>query len=193
MERAFPGNILLIHLLNGLAAFAPVQALAAFVARDLLYLLVLGLLAVWARGGAEARRWILLAALSAGLGLMANQLLGALLQTPRPFVAGDAVLRIAHPANPSFPSDHGVIFWSIGFCLGLRGPLRRVGVAVRWAGLAVAWARVSLGVHYPLDFLGAAAVALAAVVLVLRQEARLMPVVARLEALHAGLAGRLAG
>ncbi len=191
MEQAFPGNLLLVHLFNGLAGFAPVQALAVFVARDLVYLLVLALLLAWVRGGVEARRWVLLAGLSVVLGLAVNQVLGALLQTPRPFVAGDAVQRIAHRVNPSFPSDHGVIFWAVGFCLGLRGPLLRLGMAARWAGLAVAWARVSLGVHYPLDFLGAALVALAAVVLVLRHEGRIAPWAARLESLHAGIAAHL--
>jgi undecaprenyl-diphosphatase len=50
---------------------------------------------------------------------------------------------------------------SIGLTL-LCGGAFRLATAVWAAGIAVAWARVFLGVHFPLDMVGAIAVASAA-------------------------------
>ncbi len=192
MEQAFPGNLLLFHLINATASPNPLlRALAVFCASDLVWLLLAALAGLWLAGTAEMRFRLLLAGLSAALGLAANAALGGLLATPRPFMAGLGHLLIHHAADASFPSDHGTLFWTIGLALGARGPLTRFGSAVRWAGLAVAWGRVYLGVHYPLDFLGAFAMAFGAVVLVLRQEPRLMPLALTLERLRAALPGLL--
>jgi undecaprenyl-diphosphatase len=47
-------------------------------------------------------------------------------------------------------------------------------------GLPVAWARIYLGVHFPLDILGAAFVGLGSARLVWRQESRLITPLMRL-------------
>jgi undecaprenyl-diphosphatase len=48
----------------------------------------------------------------------------------------------------------------------LLGGVTRYGVAILLSGLAVAWARVFVGVHYPLDMVGAVAVACLAFLLI---------------------------
>lgn len=70
-----------------------------------------------------------------------------------------------HAAESSFPSDHMTVFAGVGLTLLFNGALRLAAVVLT-TGLAVAWARVFLGVHYPLDMVGAVAVAGAAYVVV---------------------------
>ncbi len=69
---------------------------------------------------------------------------------------------ISHPADNGFPSDHGLVMFSAAFAL-LSLRLRSLGLFVLLASLPVAWSRIFLGVHFPLDMVGAAAVAVVAV------------------------------
>lgn len=41
----------------------------------------------------------------------------------------------------------------------MQGGLRRAGIALALFGLPIAWSRIYLGVHFPLDMVGAIAVA----------------------------------
>ncbi|MFM0220296.1 MULTISPECIES: phosphatase PAP2 family protein [Paraburkholderia] len=70
-----------------------------------------------------------------------------------------------HARDSSFPSDHVTIIWCIALTL-LSGQARRFGLLTLLGGLAVAWARVFVGLHFPLDMVGAVAVAFAACALV---------------------------
>ncbi|STV87131.1 PAP2 family protein [Klebsiella michiganensis] len=64
---------------------------------------------------------------------------------------------INHPADNSFPSDHGTVMFSAAFALlSLRS--RAAGLFLLLAALPVAWSRIFLGVHFPLDMVGAALV-----------------------------------
>lgn len=118
--------------------------------------LVLGLL--W--GKKENRITVLTTLLSAGLALLISVTLGHLWPMPRPFVVGIGHTLVPHAASASFPSDHAVLTWAVGFAFLLAPGYRKVGILLSVAGVAVAWARVYLGVHFPVDMLGAAAVAI---------------------------------
>jgi undecaprenyl-diphosphatase len=63
-----------------------------------------------------------------------------------------------HAPDSSFPSDHVTVLASVGLTL-LFGGTFRLAAAVLMLGLAIAWARVFVGVHFPLDMVGAVAVA----------------------------------
>ena len=65
---------------------------------------------------------------------------------------------LAHQAETSFPSDHAVVFFALGLAF-MRGSLRKAGALLVLFGIAVGWARVYLGVHFPFDIVGALAVA----------------------------------
>ncbi|MDE3029471.1 MAG: phosphatase PAP2 family protein [Paracoccaceae bacterium] len=185
MEAWVPGNLALFNLLNASATPTPVlRALAHLFAVDALYALMLAMTVVWFTGTAAARRSLMLAVSAVAAGVVVNVLIGTVLGTPRPFAAGIGHQLLAHSADASFPSDHGTVVWSIGLCLIATGQAR-FGRGVMWLGLLVAWARVYLGVHYPLDFLGGFAVAFGAVVVVLRHEWRLVPYMHAIEAWHA--------
>ncbi|MFC5520558.1 phosphatase PAP2 family protein [Polaromonas jejuensis] len=132
---------------------------AALVADDLIYLIPVLLVGLWLWGREGRRNLALRAALVAMLGIGLNQLIGLAWPHPRPFAIGLGHTWIAHAADSSFPSDHMTVFSSIGISLLLGGEVW-FGVLTLAAALCVGWARVFLGVHYPLDMLGAIGVAL---------------------------------
>lgn len=128
------------------------------IADDLIYLIPVLLIAMWLWGGRTHRNLAIEACLVTLLALGANQLIGLVWQHPRPSMIGLGHTWIAHAADSSFPSDHVTVFASIGLTL-LLGGARRLAIAVLATGFAVAWARVFVGVHFPLDMVGAVAVA----------------------------------
>lgn len=111
---------------------------------------------VW---GAPQRRGALLAVAAAMLvGQGVNQLLGLLGFEPRPFMVPVGHALMAHAADNGFPSDHATLVWALGAGLLLTGAAPRCGAATCLYGIAVAWSRVWLGVHFPSDMLASALV-----------------------------------
>ncbi|ACH39164.1 undecaprenyl diphosphate phosphatase, putative [Citrifermentans bemidjiense Bem] len=122
---------------------------------DLIPLLLLGL---WLQGDYARRNLAIKSCLIALLGVAANQIVGVVWPHPRPFMIGLGHAWIQHAADPSFPSDHMTVFAGVGLTLLLDGA-GEWGIATMLTGLCVAWARVFLGVHFPLDMVGAVGVA----------------------------------
>ena len=101
-----------------------------------------------------------------------GQIIGLIWPHPRPFMISVGHTLIPHTADPSFPSDHATVFSVVSLCLLLAGEIVP-GVAMLLIGLCVAWARLYLGVHFPLDMVGAMAVALVGYLLVMPAWSRL--------------------
>jgi undecaprenyl-diphosphatase len=139
---------------------------AVVIADDLIYLVPLLLIGMWLWGDSRHRNQAIKACLVALLALGANQLIGLAYTHPRPFMIGLGHTWTYHAPDSSFPSDHVTILTSIGLTL-LFGGTFRLAAAVLMLGLAVAWARVFVGVHFPLDMIGAVAVACVAYVVTL--------------------------
>ena len=133
-------------------------AVAAAIANELIYLIPIVLTAMWLWGDHRQRALALKACVVAALGLGAGQLIGFTWPHPRPFMIGLGHTWMPHAADASFPSDHLTVFSAVGICMALDGE-SALGIALLAMGLAVAWARIYLGVHFPLDMLGAAGVA----------------------------------
>ncbi|MFN3362399.1 MAG: undecaprenyl-diphosphatase [Allorhizobium sp.] len=113
----------------------------------------------WIFGGNRLRHALLVAGIAALAGLFLNQAIGLFWPHPRPFVIGLGRQLIAHQPDPSFPSDHLTVVWAVAFSLlGASGTARRLGVAAALLGLIIAWGRIFVGVHFPFDMLGSAAV-----------------------------------
>lgn len=74
---------------------------------------------------------------------------------PRPFVLGLGRMLIAHEPTSSFPSLHTTFVFSMAFALLLQTGSRGIALFVMLLGFATAWARIFVGVHYPLDMAGA--------------------------------------
>jgi undecaprenyl-diphosphatase len=139
--------------------------IARFIADYVILLVPLSLIAMWLSGAERQRETALRACCVALLALGINQLIGLVWPHPRPFVMGIGHTFIEHAPDSSFPSDHGTIFACIALTLLLDGA-RRYGIVILLSGLAVAWARVFVGVHFPLDMVGAVAVAVVAFLLI---------------------------
>ena len=128
------------------------------IADDLIYLIPLLLLGFWLWGDHTRRSIALKASLVTLISLAVNQVICALWPHPRPFMIGLGHAWMTHVADPSFPSDHMTVFAGVGLTLLFDGAAGW-GVATLLIGLCVAWARVFLGVHFPLDMVGAVVVA----------------------------------
>lgn len=113
----------------------------------------------WLRGDDETRFAAIEAALAGMAALLMNQLIALAWWHPRPFAIHLGHAYLAHAADSSFPSDHLTLLWAVGFSLALHRQTRAAGVALSLLGVPMAWARIYLGVHYPLDMAGAALVA----------------------------------
>lgn len=146
----------------------------------------------WLRGS-ESTRKLLLEATAAGLaGLLINQIIGLVWQHPRPFMIGLGHTLIAHAADSSFPSDHLTLLWAVAFSLLTHRSARPAGITLAVLGLPVAWARIYLGVHFPLDMVGAAGVATLSAWLAFREMGWYMPFTYKLALrLHRVLFGKL--
>ncbi len=136
-----------------------------FAANDLVYGVPLLLTVLWLVGGSHRRNAALLALVIAMVGLGANQLIGMAWYQPRPFVLGLGHTWSTHAPDASFPSDHLTLFTSIGLGL-LFGRRGWIGAATLAVGLLVGWARVYVGLHFPLDMAGSLVVAMASTLLV---------------------------
>jgi undecaprenyl-diphosphatase len=155
---------------------------AGFWAQWLIWAVPAGLVLAWLRAESRTRQSLMLVALSGVVGLLINQLISLMWYHPRPFEIGLGHTYLAHAADSSFPSDHLTLYWSVTIAwLRLRGGKWAWGMV--WLGLPLAWARIYLGVHYPLDMVGAALVSVGSAQVALRSGERVIgPLLPLLEA-----------
>jgi len=112
------------------------------------------LLAGWwvARQAGDPAR--MAAALWAPLGMLLalalNQPIGAAVNGARPYASLPDILVLATPtADPSFPSDHAMVAGAVTAALFLVD--RRLGWVSAAAAVLMAFSRVYIAAHYPLD------------------------------------------
>ncbi|ENX14997.1 hypothetical protein F894_01374 [Acinetobacter sp. CIP 51.11] len=148
-------NLQLFHILN-----VPDQAsiwminYASLIAHDLVYLFLLIFAIAWFRGSYEVKTGIIKAFIFTAITLLMSEVLSAVLNTPRPFVMDVGRTLIEHAPTGSFPSNHMSIFSGIAFAYYFS-PQRDLGRILIWTAWLVAWSRVYVGVHFPIDMLGA--------------------------------------
>jgi len=146
--------------------------LATFFAEYAIWLVPATLVAAWLWGEPPTRRHALQAGVTAVAALLVSAGFGLAWDHPRPFVIGLGHTLIEHAPDSSFPSDHLTLLWSVAFSLLLHPRLRRAGAVLALLGVPMAWARIYVGVHYPFDMVGAAAVSAACAWLCNRPVAR---------------------
>ena len=127
---------------------------AFFIANDLLYCMILLFAWFWLRGNYDTKKQILKAFIFTSIAILISQCISHVYYHPRPFVMEIGRTLIYHAPNGSFPSDHMLIFSSIAFSY-LFSAQRKLGIFLLIMAWLVAWSRVYLGVHFPLDMLGA--------------------------------------
>ena len=148
-------NLSLFHLLN-----VPDQAsiwminYASLIAHDLVYFFLLIFAIAWFRGSYEVKTGIIKAFIFTAITLLMSEVLSTVLNTPRPFVMDVGRTLLEHAPTGSFPSNHMSIFSGIAFAYYFS-PQRDLGRILIWTAWLVAWSRVYVGVHFPIDMLGA--------------------------------------
>lgn len=192
METHFPLNIALFQAINaGADANSLVVAIARLVASYSPYAVIALLLFVWFRQGVTQRRALMVAGVAMLAGLAVNFTFASLMYAPRPFELEIGHTLLAHRPETSFPSDHVTFLLSLGFGLFATRVMPRLAWTLVGIGAATAWARVYLGVHFPLDMAGSTVISLAVAALSVKS-ARLLdaPFFDRVERLHSALFSR---
>lgn len=160
MKPMLAFNHSLFLLINASATASSIKVLLAeVIASQLIFAVPFILLALWIWGEPERRAGLASTATTAMLALGANQLAGLLWYEPRPFMIGIGRTLMAHVPENSFPSDHTTFILTVGFALLMTRAAPTWGKIVSALGVLVAWARIYLGLHFPLDMLASALIA----------------------------------
>ncbi|ATM90588.1 TPA: undecaprenyl-diphosphate phosphatase [Klebsiella aerogenes] len=125
---------------------------ATFIAKDLIIIVPLLVVALWL-WGPNQRQLVFKVMLALALSLSISWVIGHLFPHDRPFVGGVGYNFLHHAADDSFPSDHGTVIFTFALAFLFW---HRVwsGTLLLVIASAIAWSRVYLGVHWPLDMLG---------------------------------------
>ncbi len=133
-----------------------VMAAIAFVAaKVVIYLIPLHLIMIWTLGDRSVRRQALILFAALVFGLVISYLIGRIVPTQRPYLIPIGHALVEHRSSPSFPSNHGLIMFTYAITMAMLAHWRHA-LVIGAAGLTVAWARIYVGVHFPLDMIGAA-------------------------------------
>ncbi|WJV63307.1 undecaprenyl-diphosphatase [Pectobacteriaceae bacterium CE70] len=134
---------------------------ARFCADGTIFFIPVLLLWLWFFTGETGRRQALFCALTIEIALGLGALSGLFYFHPRPFMISLGYTWIHHTPDNSFPSDHATLLISAGLSL-FMSRAKITGSIVMTLALFAAWARVFLGVHFPMDMVGAAVVSVLA-------------------------------
>ena len=128
-------------------------------------LLLLGLWFGWR--GSETRerhqRGVMLAGIGVGVASAAVKISNLLYFRPRPFDALEVELLFYAPTDSSFPANPVAV--AVAMATGVWVVNRRLGTAMYVVATLYGLSRIYSGVFYPLDVVGGAAIAIAAVYL----------------------------
>jgi undecaprenyl-diphosphatase len=153
-------NNQVFRLLNAAVdAFPTLVYVAELVASSLIDLIPVLLVALWVWGQPARRSGLVATSIAAALALGANQIVGLFWYEPRPFMVSLGRTLVAHVPENSFPSYHTTFILTIGIALMTTRAAPTWGKVVSVLGVVVAWARIYLGPHFPLDMLASALIA----------------------------------
>lgn len=130
---------------------------AIFLACDVIVLVPLLLIILWI--WAPQRQLILQRIIVAKttiallLAMLISIVIGKLLPHERPFALGIGYVFLAHVPDSSFPSNHGTVIFTFALAF-LFWYWSWLGGLLMMIAMAIAWSRIYLGVHWPLDMAG---------------------------------------
>lgn len=149
-------NNRLLLLINGWAGHNVVlDKFMVFCAKDLIYVVFAIVLAAmiylaYKRQWREISWFAGSVAISYGLLLIAAHMY----VDHRPFVDHHLTVLVNHAAGKSFPSDHTTATAAMGAALIFLTRYKKLGSLILSAALLIGFARIFVGIHYPVDILG---------------------------------------
>lgn len=153
LEQAHRIDLWLFHALAaGYAAQPAILGFAMLTAQASVWLILALMLASIVRHPRQALDWMAALALAGCASLLAHHL-AKWIGSPRPFVLDLSPMYLPHGARGGFPSSHASAFAALTSFLLARPGLRRAGWIALPVTLAMGWARMYLGIHFPLDIL----------------------------------------
>lgn len=130
---------------------------ALFLAKDMILIvpvLIVGLY-LWGQNDniASQRRLVSKVGIALLFAMTFAKAISELFPHARPFMEGFGYTFMHHSADSSFPSDHGTAIFTFALAFLFW---HRVwsGLVLLVVGLGIAWSRVYVGVHWPMDMLG---------------------------------------
>lgn len=146
-------NTSLFFTIFNLSKKSPIlDTLMVFGAEYLIFLTFLLIIIFFLKGGTKEKKVALFLIIATTVELVLVKTIRLFFYEPRPFVTLPITPLVLHEANASFPSMHTTIMATIAFTYyfykSKYTPLFLVFML--WVGFA----RIFVGVHYPLDILG---------------------------------------
>jgi len=154
-----------VSVLHAIQSTLPVTPAARSITRTLCEapLVLCVALAAWSIVARRRYALGLTVVLASALVVIVESVVARVAPQPRPFTLGLATVPIEHVANNALPSTHvalGCVVWAAFVAAG-RNCVASICFA---ATLAMMWARVATGLHWPIDMLGAVLTAAPAVI-----------------------------
>lgn len=184
-------DLALFRALNGLAGrWIVADEFFRLVANDYVVptVIVSLLLVRWFRDEPHHRRVVVHAIVALLLANLLVKGLNLLWFRPRPFTYNEVTLLFYFPSDSSFPSNSAAAVWSLAAALWFRDRAGTTGRVALGLAALMGLGRIWIGVHYPLDIVGGAAIGLLAAAVVEQQRRRLRPLTDGLYALASRLA-----
>ena len=152
-------NYFFFSMINATPASSPwMISFATFIARDLIMIIPVLLVGLWLWGPQDSinlqRTVVTKAAMALAFSMLSATCIGILIPHDRPFVVGFGYNFMPHAPDSSFPSDHGTAIFTFALAF-VFWHKRWSAISMMIVAAAIAWSRIYLGVHWPLDMVGA--------------------------------------
>ncbi len=136
------------------------------------YIFILIIIYLWLSGSIDRKISSFDSGLSVLLGMLISYVISLFYYHLRPFVENLGTQLVEHAPDSSFPSDHTTFIFSISIMLLFNKSTRVIGSILCFLSFISGLSRVFVGVHFPLDILGAILVAIFSSVVVFKSRHR---------------------
>ncbi|MYL43638.1 undecaprenyl-diphosphatase [Virgibacillus salexigens] len=159
-------NIDLFRMVNNLGkGLTYLNPTIVFVAKYMVFLLALAVIAFWFTRSKNNRMMIICGSITFVLAEIIGKIFGKIYSNNPPFAELSHVNHlIDHEIDNSFPSDHTILFFS--FCITFFLFKKRSRIFWIMIAILVGLSRIWAGVHYPADVIVGAAISILVAILV---------------------------